>query len=89
MNWNAIAAVGELAGAVAVVVSLLYVARQINQNTRAMRRTASHDAVEGMLNWNATRWRTRISHGSRPMGSSDSTTCQRTRLRVSPCFSST
>jgi len=51
MNWNAIAAVGELAGAVAVVVSLLYLARQISQNTRAMRRTASHDAVEGMLNW--------------------------------------
>ena len=47
MNWNAIAAVGELAGAVAVVVSLLYLARQISQNTRAMRRTASHDAVEG------------------------------------------
>ena len=51
MNWNAIAAVGELAGAVAVVVSLLYLARQISQNTRATRRTASHDAVEGMLNW--------------------------------------
>jgi hypothetical protein len=51
MNWNAIAAIGELAGAVAVVVSLLYLARQINQNTRAMRRTAAHEAVEGMLNW--------------------------------------
>jgi hypothetical protein len=51
MNWNAIAAIGELAGAVAVVVSLLYLARQIDQNTRAMRRTAAHEAVEGMLNW--------------------------------------
>lgn len=51
MNWEAIAAVGELAGAVAVVVSLLYLARQISQNTRAMRRTAAHEAVDGMLSW--------------------------------------
>ncbi len=51
MNWDAIAAIGELAGALAVVISLLYLARQINQNTRAMRRTAAHEAVEGMLNW--------------------------------------
>ena len=45
MNWNAIAAIGELSGAVAVVISLLYLARQISQNTRAMRRTAAHEAV--------------------------------------------
>ena len=51
MNWNAIAAIGELSGAVAVVISLLYLARQISQNTRAMRRTAAHEAVVGMLNW--------------------------------------
>ena len=51
MNWNAIAAIGELSGAVAVVIFLLYLARQISQNTRAMRRTAAHEAVVGMLNW--------------------------------------
>jgi hypothetical protein len=34
MNWNAIAAVGELAGAVAVVVSLLYLADK-SARTRA------------------------------------------------------
>jgi len=31
MNWDAIGAVGEVVGAVAVVVTLLYVARQIRQ----------------------------------------------------------
>ncbi len=35
----------------AIVVSLLYLARQISQNTQAMRRTAAHEAVDGMLSW--------------------------------------
>ena len=34
MNWDAIGAVGEIVGAIAVVVSLLYVAGQIRQNNR-------------------------------------------------------
>lgn len=33
MNWDAIAAVGEIVGAGAVVVSLVYLAAQIRQNT--------------------------------------------------------
>ena len=33
MNWDAISAIGELIGAVAVVITLLYVAVQIKQNT--------------------------------------------------------
>ena len=33
MNWDAIGAVAEMLGGVAVVVSLIYVARQIKQNT--------------------------------------------------------
>jgi hypothetical protein len=36
-DWNAIGAIGELAGAVGVVVSLLYLATQIRQNTRSNR----------------------------------------------------
>ena len=31
MNWDAIGAIGEVVGAVAVVVTLLYVARQIHR----------------------------------------------------------
>jgi hypothetical protein len=37
MDWTAIGAVGELVGALAVVVSLIYLSRQVRQNTRALR----------------------------------------------------
>ena len=36
MNWEAIGAVGEILGAIAVLVTLLYLATQVRQNTRAM-----------------------------------------------------
>ena len=35
MNWEAIGAIGEIIGAIAVVVSVLYLAFQIRQNTQA------------------------------------------------------
>jgi len=34
LNWNALGAIGELGGALAVVASLLYVARQVRQSNR-------------------------------------------------------
>ena len=37
MNWEIIGATGEWAGAVAVVVTLVYLARQIRLNTNAMK----------------------------------------------------
>lgn len=37
MNWEAIGALGELAGAIAVVASLIYVGFQLKQNTSAIR----------------------------------------------------
>ena len=37
MNWEAIAAVGEIVGAAGVIVSLLYLATQIRQSTRVAR----------------------------------------------------
>ena len=43
MNWDAIGAVGEIVGAVAVLVTLLYLSRQIRQNTHAMRSQAAHE----------------------------------------------
>jgi len=42
MNWDAIGAVGEVGGAVAVVASLIYVARQIRQNTEQAKLASSH-----------------------------------------------
>ena len=40
MNWEAIGAIGEVLGAIAVLVTLAYLAIQIRQNTQAMRVTA-------------------------------------------------
>ncbi len=35
MNWDAIGAIAELLGAIGVIASLVYLARQMSQNTRA------------------------------------------------------
>jgi len=37
MNWEAISAISEIIGAIAVVVSLIYLAGVVKQNTRAVR----------------------------------------------------
>ncbi len=37
MNWEAVGAVGEALGAIAVVVTLIYLASQLRQNTKALR----------------------------------------------------
>ena len=37
MNWEAIGAVGEILGAIAVLLSLAYLAVQIRQNTASVR----------------------------------------------------
>ena len=52
MNWNAIGAVGEIFGGLAVVLSLVYVAAQLRQNTEALRRAASADAISAIRHWN-------------------------------------
>ncbi len=39
MNWDAVGAVAELAGAGGVILSLVYLAVQIRQNTKQMERT--------------------------------------------------
>ncbi|MDH3733402.1 MAG: hypothetical protein OEU54_07690 [Gemmatimonadota bacterium] len=44
MNWEAIAAVGELLGASAVLVTLIYLALQIRQNTAAVA-TATYEST--------------------------------------------
>ncbi|MEJ2503508.1 MAG: hypothetical protein P8177_09405 [Gemmatimonadota bacterium] len=46
MNWEAIGAVAEAGGAVAVVLSLLYLSVQIRQNTRAVRGSTAHAVTE-------------------------------------------
>ncbi len=48
MNWDAISAIGEIVGAAAVVVSLLYLAVQIRDQNRQARLLAMHDMSREM-----------------------------------------
>lgn len=45
MNWDAIGAVGEVVGAIAVVATLFYLALQIRQNTRMSRAGMTKDLL--------------------------------------------
>jgi len=46
MNWEAIGAIGEIAGAIGVVVTLAYLSVQLRQNTKASRLSAIQAASE-------------------------------------------
>jgi hypothetical protein len=47
MNWDAIGAVGEVAGAAGVIITLVYLAIQIRQNTKAIRLNTIRSTNEG------------------------------------------
>jgi len=51
MNWNAMGAIGELVGAVAVVITLIYLAAQIRQNTRSNRNLALQTISNQSADW--------------------------------------
>ena len=53
MNWDAIGAIGEIAGALVLVISLVYVGIQIRQNTRAMRYQAGQNLIDMQVRLNA------------------------------------
>jgi hypothetical protein len=46
MNWEAIGAIAEISGALAVFLSLIYLAIQTRNNTRALRSAAFHQVRE-------------------------------------------
>ncbi len=50
MNWDAISAIGEIIGAVAIVVSLIYLAIQIKTQNRESRLAAMHEISIGFRN---------------------------------------
>ena len=50
MNWEAISAIGQLLGALAVVISLIYLATEVRSSARATRRAAMRSTLES-LNW--------------------------------------
>ncbi len=47
MNWEAIGAIGEIIGAAAVVVSLIYLATQIRTQNNEARLAATHEILVG------------------------------------------
>jgi hypothetical protein len=50
MNWEAIGAIGEIVGAVAVVLSLVYLALQLRQQNIESKEFATHTMVDGFRN---------------------------------------
>ena len=46
MNWEAISAIGQIVGALAVVVSLIYLARQVRSSARETRRAAMRSTLD-------------------------------------------
>ena len=51
MSWEALGAIGELVGAAAVLITLVYLARQMRQNTKAVRiaaRATLQEAFSGV-----------------------------------------
>ena len=47
MDWNMVGAIGETLGAIGVIVTLIYLAGQLRQNTRAMR-SSTYQTYSGL-----------------------------------------
>ena len=54
MNWSALEAISQLVAAVAVVVSLIYVAAQVKASTRQARHDAGRDLAERVADVSST-----------------------------------
>ena len=61
MNWDAISAISEMTGALAVVISLVYLASQIRQNTRQMEQS-ERTAMAASVSTSATSYRENRQH---------------------------
>ena len=46
MNWDAIGAISEILAAIVVVITLIYLAKQIRQNSQAVEISAPRDTTE-------------------------------------------
>ena len=51
MNWEAVGALGEILGAVAVVATLLYLSIQVRQNSLLQREDARYHMLQNQLSW--------------------------------------
>ena len=51
MNWEAISAIGQLVGALAVVISLIYLTREVRSNARATRHASMRSMSDALTRW--------------------------------------
>ena len=51
MNWDAISAISEVAGVVAVVITLAYLVRETRKNAEAIDATSSREAFHQISDW--------------------------------------
>lgn len=51
MNWDAIGAISEILAAIAVVITLIYLAKQIRQNSQAVEVSALRDTTDQWNRW--------------------------------------
>ena len=49
MEWDQLGALGEVAGAVGVILSMLYLSRQITENTRLTRLSTHNDTMSKFI----------------------------------------
>jgi hypothetical protein len=51
VNWEAISAIGQIVGALAVVISLIYLASEVRRNTRATQLAAMRSMHDAFNRW--------------------------------------
>lgn len=51
MNWDAIGAVGEIIGALAVIITLIYLSRQIRDGNRQAELNGMQHTIDGFNQW--------------------------------------
>jgi hypothetical protein len=51
VNWDAIGAIGQIVGALAVVISLIYLASEVRRNTRATQLAAMRSMHDAFNRW--------------------------------------
>ena len=51
MNWEAISAIGQLVGAIAIVISLIYLANEVRSNARATREASMRWVSDSYTRW--------------------------------------
>ena len=52
MNWDALGAMGEIAGAIAVIATLFFLARQLQVNTRELERNNEYQKTMSVVTSN-------------------------------------